>query len=189
MSELINIRLVGDEDWDFKGVDTKYMTHGLHPYPARMIPQVAGRLLERYASEGCLVLDPFCGSGTVLVEARLHGMNSIGVDINPLACLLAMVKSTPVDPERLRREWKDLKASISKEISLLNFRQIDVDIPDFSGTNIEYWYKPVTMKKLTIIRNHLEKIRDDEIRMFFDVPFSLTARNVSGARKGEFKLF
>jgi len=187
--DIINVRFVEDEDWDFRRADTRYLTHGLHPYPARMVPQVVGRLLERYAPKGCVVLDPFCGSGTVLVEARLHGMNSVGIDINPLACLLARVKSTPISPEKVRKAWASLKATIGKEIGLLRFGQIDVDIPDFSGTNIDYWYKPTTMKELAIIRNHLKEIEDDEIRLFFDVPFSLTARNVSGTRKGEFKLF
>ena len=77
MNELIRVKFIENEDWDFRGADTNYLTHGLHPYPARMIPQIAARLLERYASPGDWVLDPFCGSGTVLVEARLHKINSI----------------------------------------------------------------------------------------------------------------
>lgn len=188
MGETASIKVIDNEDWSFRGADTKYLTHGLHPYPARMIPQISRRLLERYASRGDVILDPFCGSGTVLVEARLHGVNSIGFDINPLACLLASIKSTPIDPLKIRKCWKTLKARVGEKIAWLKFRQVDVAVPDFTGTNIEYWYKPETMKELTIIRNELMQIRDDETRMFFDVPFSITARKVSGTRKGEFKL-
>ncbi len=182
------IRVVAGEDWSFKGADTKYLTHGLHPYPARMIPQLAGRLLDRYASKGSVVLDPFCGSGTVLVEARLRGVNSVGFDINPLACLIASVKSTPLNPDRVRKHWRRLKSSIEEEITQLRFRQLDVSVPDFSGTNLEYWYKPETMEELTVIRSQLEVIDDDEIRRFFEVPFSATARVVSEVKRGEFKL-
>ncbi|MEM3661053.1 MAG: DNA methyltransferase [Thermoproteota archaeon] len=58
------------DDWNFANCDTSYLTHGLHEYPARMIPQIAQRLINRYSPEGGKILDPFCGSGTVLVEAR-----------------------------------------------------------------------------------------------------------------------
>ena len=84
------------EDWDFTGVNTGYMTHGLHPYPARMIPQIARRLIQRYSSEGDLVWDPFCGSGSVLVESMLLNRKSIGTDLNPYAIFLSTVKTTPI---------------------------------------------------------------------------------------------
>ncbi len=187
--KLINVTYVENEDWDFKGADTKYLTHGLHVYPARMIPQIARRLLRRYAKPGDLVLDPFCGSGTVLVEARLYGMNSVGIDINPLACLLAKVKSTPIDPKLLRSYWEELRRKIGRDIGMLRFGMLDVDVPKFYGVNMDYWFKPLTMKELTIIRNYLMEIKDDEVRMFFEVPFSSTVREVSGVRKGEYKLY
>lgn len=187
--KLINVIYVENEDWDFKGADTKYLTHGLHVYPARMIPQIARRLLRRYAKPGDLVFDPFCGSGTVLVEARLYGMNSIGIDINPLACLLAEVKSNPIDPKVLRDYWRKLKERIGKDIGMLRLGMLDVEIPKFYGVNMKYWFKPLTMKELTIIRNYLREIEEDSIRRFFEVPFSSTVREVSGVRKGEYKLY
>jgi len=185
----INVVYVENENWDFRGADTKYMTHGLHVYPARMIPQIVRRLLRRYAKPGDLVLDPFCGSGTVLVEARLYDMNSIGIDINPLACLLAEVKSNPIDPRRLREYWKRLSGKIRDEIAKLRLGLLNVDPPRFPGANMEYWFKPLTMKELTIIRNHIMEIEEDEVRRFFEVPFSSTIRDVSGVRKGEYKLY
>ncbi len=190
MVKIINVKFVEGEDWDFAGADTKYMTHGLHPYPARMIPQIVNRLLKRYASPYDVVLDPFCGSGGVLVEARLAKMHSIGIDINPLACLIAEVKSTPIDPNVLEEAWKKLKAKIGLTIWLFRSGQrSDIEVPDFSGTNIEYWFKPSTMKELSIIRQHLMEIENDEIRKFFSVIFSHTVREVSGTRKNEYKLY
>jgi DNA methylase len=63
--------------------------HGFHSYPARMHPLTARRLIESFSQPGDIVLDPFCGSGTVLVEARLLGRRALGVDANPLAVRLA----------------------------------------------------------------------------------------------------
>ncbi len=72
--------------------------HGFHAYPARMHPRTAERLVGALSTVGQTVLDPFCGGGTVLVEARLLGRRAIGVDLNPLAVMLARRKATPMPP-------------------------------------------------------------------------------------------
>lgn len=66
--------------------------HGFHSYPARMHPASARKLVEAFSAQGERVLDPFCGSGTVLVEARLLGREPVGVDANPLAVRLSRLK-------------------------------------------------------------------------------------------------
>ena len=68
--------------------------HGFHAYPARMHPLTARRLVESFSRPRDAVLDPFCGSGTVLVETRLAGRFAAGVDANPLAVRLAKLKAT-----------------------------------------------------------------------------------------------
>jgi hypothetical protein len=189
MLETIKLKWLNNEDWDFVGEDTQYLTHGLHPYPARMVPQIARRLIRKLARENDVVLDPFCGSGGVLVEARLASLNSIGIDINPLACLLAEVKSNPIDPKVLQSYWRSLKSKVIRKVAALKFKEIDVTVPDFSGTNMEYWFKLITLKELTIIRENIKVIEENCIRKFFEVPFSLTVRDVSGTRKKEYKLY
>jgi hypothetical protein len=77
--------------------------HGFHSYPARMHPLTARRAIEALSRPGELVLDPFCGSGTVLVEARLAGRAAIGVDANPLAIRLATLKARGVSAEERAR--------------------------------------------------------------------------------------
>jgi len=69
--------------------------HGFHTYPARMHPETAARLLTAFTPPGGAVLDPFCGSGTVLVEALVAGRPALGTDLNPLAVLLAQCKTRP----------------------------------------------------------------------------------------------
>jgi 16S rRNA G966 N2-methylase RsmD len=75
--------------------------HGFHTYPARMHPVTAARLVRAVSEAGATVLDPFCGSGTVLVEAMIAGRRAVGVDLNPLAVRLARMKTTPQDARSL----------------------------------------------------------------------------------------
>jgi DNA methylase len=67
--------------------------HGFHSYPARMHPDTAQRLIARLSTPGQTVLDPFCGSGTVLVEARRLGRRGLGYDVNPLSRELSWLKT------------------------------------------------------------------------------------------------
>jgi 16S rRNA G966 N2-methylase RsmD len=82
---------VGEADADA----TRAHVHGFHSYPARLHPIVAGRLIEAFP-DAKTILDPFCGSGTVLVEARLRGRAAKGTDVNPLAIRLARLKARGV---------------------------------------------------------------------------------------------
>lgn len=75
------------------------LSHAFHSYPARMHPAIARIILEDFADEGELVVDPFAGSGTVPIEAMVRGIRSVGFDRNPLAIRLARVKATPLDQE------------------------------------------------------------------------------------------
>jgi hypothetical protein len=69
------------------------LTHGFHSYPARMHPSIARSLLSSFATPSDVILDPFCGSGTVPIEAMLAGNVAMGSDLGPLAVELAFVKS------------------------------------------------------------------------------------------------
>lgn len=71
--------------------------HGFHSYPARMHPETAARLIARLSQGGQTVLDPFCGSGTVLVEARRAGRRGLGYDVNPLSRELSWLKTLGPD--------------------------------------------------------------------------------------------
>ena len=71
--------------------------HGFHSYPARLHPDVARTCIDALSPKGAVVLDPFCGSGTVLVEARLLGRPAYGTDLNPLAIRLAELKAVGRD--------------------------------------------------------------------------------------------
>lgn len=80
-------------DWDFADAKTSYLTHSIHPYPAKFIPQIPNALIQELSSVGDTVGDIFCGSGTTLVEALTLKRHAVGVDANPLACLISKAKT------------------------------------------------------------------------------------------------
>lgn len=71
--------------------------HGFHSYPARLHPETAARLIEGLSDPKQVVFDPFCGSGSVLVEAHRLGRAALGTDLNPLAIELAWLKTRAFD--------------------------------------------------------------------------------------------
>jgi DNA modification methylase len=178
-----------DESWDFRNDFTKYNNHGFHTYPAMMIPQVARRLIQMYGKDKKVILDPFMGSGTVLLEAKLHKnfKKVYGIDINPLALLISKVKTTPIKPEILKEEYRQLISRCNADKKAVNFRQKEITKPNFF--NIEFWFKPQVITDLAIIKQNVEKIEDPDIKDFFLIAFSETVRNVSNTRKGEYKLY
>lgn len=89
---------LADIDWDFRQAKTSYLTHGLHPYPAKYIPQIPNAIIQEFSRLGDTVGDIFCGSGTTLVEGLLLRRNVVGVDANPLAALISKAKTAPLGP-------------------------------------------------------------------------------------------
>lgn len=101
--------------WDFRDDDTKEYTHGIHNYPAMMVCPISRNIIRlvREIQPIHALLDPFAGSGTVLVEGMVNGIEKVaGNDINPLALLLSKVKTTPIAYEKLSNEIAGLKKRI-----------------------------------------------------------------------------
>ena len=84
-------------DLTFEGIDTRQHVHVIHKYPARMVPQIARFFIKKYSKTGDTIIDPFVGSGTVLVESKILGRNAVGVDINPLAYMISSARIFPLD--------------------------------------------------------------------------------------------
>ncbi|MFT4100449.1 MAG: DNA methyltransferase [Burkholderiaceae bacterium] len=150
-------------------------THYLHPYPAKLLPQIAHFFLaaENLTKQGDAVLDPFGGSGTVALEAMLAGRRGLYADVNPLAQLIARVKTTPISSEKLREAQMRMRQRYSTT------SECDIKKPDV--VNLEYWYSSLVITSLSCIRNAIEAEKVREIREFMLVAFSATCRKVSRA--------
>ena len=186
----IDIKSLKELDWEFIATDTRYCTHNFHRYSSKFIPQIAERLITTFSKTGNLVLDVFCGSGTTLVEAKLHGRNSWGVDINPIACLVSEVKTTNISDDILDTKIRPFLREINKVI--LDFRtltkrkqptllenQIEVEMPSF--VYIDKWFQPQVLRELSIIKEMVNREKNAEIKKFLVCGFSEILRSVSNA--------
>ena len=169
-----------DYSWDFRGEKTKSYTHGMHTYPAMFIPQVARRLLEKYSQVGDSICDIFCGSGTALIESRLLGRNSYGIDLNPLAIFLAKTKTTEIDPKILSKEYFLLLKRVEK------IKDNQITKPNFK--NMDFWFKNEVIIKLAKLKKAILEIKHEKVKNFFMTSFSETVRLSSNTKSGEFKL-
>src|SRR3989339_1606388 len=169
-----------DYSWDYKGEKTKTYTHGIHTYPAMFIPQVARRLLETYSKEGDTICDIFCGSGTTLVESKALNRNAYGIDLNPLAIFLAKAKTTPINPQKLTKEYIALLGKLGK------IKDSEIKKPEFK--NLDFWFKEKAIIKLAKLKKTIQEIEDKAMRNFLMVAFSETVRYASNTKTGEFKL-
>jgi DNA modification methylase len=154
---------------------TTYLTHGIHSHPAKFIPQIPRYFISKYSKRGETVLDPFCGSGTTLLEAMITGRNAIGIDINPLAILIAKVKTTPIEASKLKKEGKRLLANIQQ------CKNDNLETPTFP--NVNHWYEPEAKIELARIKKCIDKYKkkDGDLYDFFRVTFSTIVRSASNA--------
>ena len=167
------------DEWDFKTYNTRTYTHGFHTYPAMFIPQVARKLITAFSNEGDTVCDIFCGSGTTLVESSLLNRNSIGIELNPLAVLIAKVKTTPIDPRTLTDKLR---------LIVEDYQEVrEPTIPNFP--NIDFWFSESAVEELARLKQAIWNISEEDVRNFFCVCFSEVVRIVSFTRHGEFKLY
>ena len=148
-------------------------THLLHPYPAKLLTHIpffflANSILSR---EGDTVADPFCGSGTVLLESILAGRQGIGADCNPLARLITHVKTSPIPTPVLKTATNRLFERLERDRS-------DCDsLPDV--VNLRYWFHPNVIRQLSALHHSIERTRRSDVRNFFRVCFSICVRKVS----------
>lgn len=168
------------EEWNFKEFSMSEYIHTIHSYPAMMMPRIARNFIHQYASKNSVILDPYMGSGTTLLEGMVENVKKvIGFDLNPLAVLIATVKTTKFDLDEIKKEIHNLDYNLSK--------LVDYNRPTFSI--LESWFKEDTIEDLSKLKTIINSIENDQTRLFFMLVFSETVRFVSLTRNGEFKLY
>ncbi|MDR2813192.1 MAG: site-specific DNA-methyltransferase [Prevotellaceae bacterium] len=162
--------------FDFSNGDTMYLTHSLHPYPAKFPPQLPHAIIKKFAPKRATVLDPFCGSGTTLVEARLLGCNAIGVDVNGLSSLLSKVKATPLSEKELVQIKSFLDLIANEDFQWKMRRQI-IKVKEIDG--LEHWFQHNVAEELTHILNLISELDDENVRDFLKIVLSSIIVRVS----------
>jgi len=171
-----------NDSWSFKElgrVQTSYLTHDYHRYPAKFIPQLTARLIKENSLLGDLVCDPFMGSGTALVEAIVNERRAYGTDINPVAVLISKAKTTPIEPAFLKAKISTLLGEIKSDIGakhhgqlslLVSSSHLDIAMPD--NARLEYWFPQKQKTDLAIILSRINTIEDQKVRVFLLCAFS-----------------
>ena len=136
------------------------LTHGFHSYAGRMHPTMAHGAIERFSAPGGRVLDPFCGSGTVLVEAMAMGRASYGVDASPLAVMLAGVRSTTLGAEG-RRRLVEVARLISEESGERARKRRRPEIPAWGRKETERFAPHVALELFGLRQLVMETGEDD----------------------------
>jgi len=169
-------------DWNFNSAKTAYLTHGLHPYPAKYIPQIPHALIKELSNPGDIVADIFCGSGTTLVEANLLDRNTIGIDANPLAALISQAKTT-------RFQYGDIEAltlAVKKAQNLANDIRSLPEEKIFvskayrpSNKAISFWFEPFVIEELAEILSWCNSMPTKSSRQVALTAFSSIVVSVS----------
>ena len=153
-------------DWSFTSDNTEFLTHDLHPYPSKFIPQIPGHCIARLSLRGELVLDPFGGSGTTALEAVRMGRRALSIDANPVATLIGKVKTCNID----RSTANDIHAIRSSLATRL------VDLPGAETLcaeneqyipkvpNIDKWFPLNSRGELAFIRSRIASMESNRAR-------------------------
>jgi SAM-dependent methyltransferase len=178
-------------------VSTDKLNHNVFRYPAKFHPPIARKLLELVTNEGQTVLDPFCGSGTLLVEAATLGRNSVGTDVDPLAVFVSRAKTELSDVaviaaaaetcaawlECRRSEdevrWGAFTGDIEESDFEIGKAVLYAWIPDIP--NMMHWFRRRVILQLADIRRYVVEHHEGEARRFLELCFASIIRNSSNA--------
>jgi hypothetical protein len=119
------------------------------------------------------------------VEANLQNVNAVGIDINPLACLLAKAKTTTISPQTLNLYLKDFN-NYTFQFKIGSRDYSSIVLPRFK--NIDFWFLKSVQEELSLIKQYIDGIEEVTVKNFFIVAFSETVRECSLTKNNEFKL-
>lgn len=129
--------------------------HNIYSYHAKFNPDIPKKFIKKYSKKNDIVLDPFCGSGTTLLEGIKLKRNVIGVDLSPIAILNAKVKTYTYDIERIK--------VLSEEV--LNIKDEKILIPDFPNKDI--WFQKDILNTLGKLNYNINMIEDIKYKDLF----------------------
>lgn len=173
---------------------TRYSAHGLHEYRGKYNPQIVrviGNILKIKEDEW--LFDPFCGSGTTLLESVHNGWNAFGIDMNPLAVEItrAKIAAMHIDLNDLLEASKSLSNSLIKASQGLSYTTTwsNNDIKKFSlsesETNLsskdylKSWFTPSVLAQLFCIYKEINQLKSTELMLIFRIILSDILREVS----------
>lgn len=165
---------------------TRYSAHGLHEYKGKFNPQVVRAIGNIFGLEqGAWVFDPFCGSGTTLLESAHIGWNALGIDINPLGVLIANAKLAAFNapPTLLQRECEALVERLHPIPDGTDWRE-HLNEPDY----LEKWFPVPVLCQLRAILCAIAQTKPVAVQNVFRVILSDICRGVSLQDPGDLRI-
>ena len=161
----------------------RYATHGLHEYRGKFFPQLVKALMNiAQLEDNAIVLDPMCGSGTTLVEARLAGRNSYGIDMNPLSVFITDVKCKALefDPAELTIAYRKIDEAVRAPLSHFREPRRFATLSNHDQSYLERWFSQQTITELDHIDEGISRLPvQTGLRNFYRIAFSNILRRVS----------
>lgn len=139
----------------------------IHPFPARMAPEIALRAIPEASSKPITVLDPMCGSGTVLSVALGRGHNAIGVDIDPLAVMMSRLVVTPIDTKLL-----GAAAGVVVDRARVQEGDSPWGVDEETDAFVGYWFGPAQQTQLKAIASAISTLDDPDLRLALQLAVS-----------------
>jgi len=152
---------------------TVYYTHGFHPYPAKYTPQMVQEHLYKNCKKGDVLLDPFCGSGTTIVEGVINGIHSVGIDLNPIACIITKAKTNRYKITDIRQIYNFIDRVKTSNQTLTE----SVIIHDFP--NKSHWFQDNVCLELSKLKLLISSIEESSIKDLLHCAFSKIIVKVS----------
>lgn len=182
-----NLTQLSEIDWDFSSAETTYLTHSLHPYPAKFIPQIPNALIHELSAVGDTVADLFCGSGTTLLEALHLRRRAIGIDANPLAVLISKAKTTPLSDAAFEElanhlgDCKELFTNVALPIGNMLWEERPFQSEGWrpSPEICQFWFVPHVVEELAELLVMIGKVRNEAAKLLCKVAFSAIIVRVS----------
>lgn len=166
-----------------RNYESRYLTHKFHKYAGKFIPELPRWAMSSYLGDpvGAVVLDPFVGSGTTLVEASIVGADAYGLDVDPLARLIAKVKTTPLKEEVLAAAVQDLLRRLDTAPAVGRRPEIPT---------LYHWFTAEAVEGLSAVRGLVDEyIAEPDLHDFLTVCFSATIRRASNADNQTMKTY
>jgi len=168
--------LSGDLDFQDNGNGNgTHLSHKAHSFPAKFPPQLPQKFVLELTDVGDVVLDPMMGSATTLLEAYFNGRQAIGFDIDPIAAMLARVKTETYNAAELHAAGKRILKEATKTTNLYPGSLLAEKTKQFDEKTIEfldYWFATEVQLELLALRAEIEKLESAGLREFFKLIFS-----------------
>lgn len=165
--------------------NSRYLSHDYFRYIGKFPPQLAREFIRRYAKPRRPILDPMCGGGTVLLEAKIAGYDAIGYDVNPVSVLVSRVVTTGIEPSLLEDYTRNLVAKAGETLLSRLFTTLPSTsyhihpIPDLLGN--EVYFAEENLRELAELKLLIDAVDHLAIRDFYTVAFLSIMRHVSQA--------